>query len=99
PERTYKSGLKRDQQYVVQSVDTTQNRIVVKCLDTMETISLNPSRHTKISVYERLEAELSVGDKVRITRNNAQLDLVNGARYEVMSVTPSTIKLGQVGKD
>lgn len=29
-----------------------------------------------------------------VTRNNASLDLVNGARFEVLAVTPTTVTIG-----
>ena len=68
-------------------------------LQTGEVIKFNPSRTTKLSIYELRQSELSAGDKVRITRNNAALDLVNGERYSVLAVTPLTISLGKVAND
>ncbi|SHI11837.1 MobF family relaxase [Pollutimonas bauzanensis] len=99
PERAYKNGLEPDAQYVVTAIDTGRNRIAVAHLVTGERIEFNPSRSTKLSVYDRVEAELSAGEVVRVTRNDARLDLVNGERYTVLAVTPGTVKLGRLDAD
>lgn len=57
-------------------------------------ITFKPKSARKLSVYNYREAELSAGDKVRISRNDAQLDLVNGQRADVLDVTPTTVTLG-----
>src|SRR5690606_38351975 len=98
-ERDYKIGLRHDLQYTVANVDTQRNRVTVVDLQTGETVTFNPSRTTRISVYERLQTELSAGDMVRISRHNASLDLANGERYEVLAVTADTVKLGRVDAD
>ena len=41
---------------------------------------------------------MSAGDWVRVTRNNAKLDLVNGGRFEVLAVTPTTVTIGGNGR-
>ncbi|MGE4371007.1 MAG: conjugal transfer protein, partial [Burkholderiaceae bacterium] len=46
---------------------------------------------SKLSVYREHRAELSPGDWVRITRNNAELDLVNGQRLQVVSVSDTHV--------
>ncbi|TFL14062.1 conjugative relaxase [Pusillimonas caeni] len=99
PERGYKNGLRHDGQYTIVNVDSQRNRIAVVDLQTGEKVTFNPSRTTRISVYERLQTELSAGDMVRITRNDASLDLANGERYEVLAVTAGTVKLGRVDAD
>lgn len=96
PERSYRCGLNQDALYEVIAVDNQRNRITVRELVSGTQIEFNPSRAAKLSVYERIKAELSAGDAVRITRNNAKLDLVNGERYSVLGVTPTTITLGKL---
>ncbi|MBC2768789.1 MobF family relaxase [Pusillimonas minor] len=95
PERDYRNGLLAGNQYKVISVDTQLNRIQVAHLQTGVTVEFNPSRTTKLSIYELRQSELSAGDSVRITRNDAKLDLVNGERYEVLAVTPTTVTIGK----
>ena len=99
PERDYRNGLQAGNQYKVISVNTERNRIQVAHLQTGEIIEFNPSRTTKLSIYELRQSELSAGDSVRITHNNAKLDLVNGERYEVLAVSPVTVTLGKRGED
>lgn len=99
PERDYRNGLLAGNQYKVMNVDTEKNRIQVAHLQTGELIDFNPSRTTKLSIYELRQSELSAGDSVRITRNNAKLDLVNGERYEVLAVTPTTVTIGKRAED
>lgn len=95
PERSYRVGLEHTSQYKVIKIDHDRNRLTVENLSTKERITFNPARATKLSVYKNEETELSVGDRVRVTRNDAKLDLVNGERYDVLSVTPTTVQIGQ----
>lgn len=44
-------------------------------------------------LYEPERAELAPGDRVRITRNDAALDLANGDRFTVAAVSPRAITL------
>ena len=47
--------------------------------------------HRKLSVYEPDKKELSSGDVVRITRNDKDLDIANGDRFKIASVSPHQI--------
>lgn len=96
PEQNYKSGLQRGELYTV--VDTGPgNRLTVIDTDGRK-ITFSPAQHTKISVYQPERAELSVGDTVRITRNNAELDLANGDRFKVAAVGPGKVTLEGGGR-
>ena len=44
--------------------------------------------HRKLSVYEPDKKELSSGDVIRITRNDKDLDIANGDRFKIASVSP-----------
>ncbi|MFT0548513.1 MobF family relaxase [Allopusillimonas ginsengisoli] len=97
PERDYKCGLLRGELYRVVECERSADRIWVMPLNgdgTATSIEILPKTMSKLSVYHTHEAELSVGDRVRITRNNADLDLVNGQRCEVVAVTPQAVTLG-----
>lgn len=100
PERDYKMGdLRQGEMYRVVGVDADKpNQLEVEHLATRVRTTFNPARTAKISVYQPVEAELSAGDWVRVTRNNAGLDLVNGARFEVLAVTPASVTLGAGGR-
>ncbi|SAI46651.1 conjugal transfer protein [Bordetella ansorpii] len=93
PERSYASGLQAGQAYRIMARDTMRNTLTVENLSTAERISFNPLRATKLSVYQPVRAELSVGSWVRVTRNDAARDLVNGGRFEVVAVSRDTITI------
>ena len=100
PERDYKTGnLRQTEMYRVIGVAPGKpNDLVVEHVITGERTQFNPARAAKLSVYEPVQAELSAGDWVRVTRNNAKLDLVNGGRFEVLAVTPTTVTIGGNGR-
>lgn len=92
PERTYKSGLQRGELYSV--ADTGPgNRLTVQAQKDGEIIQYNPMTHGKISVYEQETGELSTGDIVRITRNDAKLDIANGDRFTVTGIEEGKVQL------
>ncbi|WP_267900241.1 ATP-binding domain-containing protein [Legionella septentrionalis] len=49
--------------------------------------------YRKLSVYEPDRKELSSGDFVRITRNDKDLDIANGDRFKITSVSPDQITI------
>lgn len=91
PERDYSNGLQRGQVYEV--IDTGPgNRLTVKD-EQGENISFSPARFSKLSVYSIEKTELAPGDQVRMTRNDAQMDVANGDRFTVKSVRENQILL------
>ncbi len=108
PEQDYQRlGMKRGALYRVEDTGPG-NRLVVRRMTEEreaspvpgrvapegETIAFSPRLATKLSVYQHQRAELSVGDRVRITRNNAELDVANGDRFRVEVVTRDRVTLG-----
>ena len=92
PEKDYaKSGLKRGETYQVEDTGPG-NRLLLRS-EQGEQIAINPMQHSKLSVYQPEKVELSVGDKVRITRNDAKLDVANGDRFTVDRVSADGITL------
>jgi conjugative relaxase-like TrwC/TraI family protein len=92
PERDYpKVGLERGALYEVTETGPG-NRLTVRDKDG-KTIEFSPMAYRKLSVYQPERAELAVGDRVRITRNDPALDLANGDRFTVARTGPSTITL------
>lgn len=96
PERDYRAGnLRQNQLYrVIGVVPDKPHHLEVEHIATGLRSTFNPGRAAKLSVYELVKAELSAGDWVRVTRNNAELDLVNGGRFEVLGVSPTTVTIG-----
>ncbi len=58
-----------------------------------ETVEFSPMTCRRLSVYEPERSELAVGDRVRITRNDAARDLANGDRFVVADVTRAAVTL------
>ncbi|ALM83105.1 hypothetical protein ASB57_09200 [Bordetella sp. N] len=93
PERSYGAGnlLHGEMYRVLGATSHSPNQLEVEHVSTKQRRTFNPARTTKISVYEPVRSELSVGDCVRVTRNNAELDLINGDRFEVLAATPTSV--------
>jgi len=91
PERDYPHrGLARGALYEVIE-NAPGNRLTVRAHD--KTITFNPLLHRKLSVYASEKTKLAPGDRVRITRNDAALDLANGDRATVRSVSAEKVTL------
>ncbi|MFW8314673.1 hypothetical protein, partial [Klebsiella pneumoniae] len=80
----YSNGLKRGAVYTV--LDTGPGNKLTVSDGSVDTIAFSPARFSKLSVYSVEKTELAVGDQVRITRNDAHLDLANGDRFKVKGV-------------
>ena len=92
PERSYlRVGLARGALYEVTETGPG-NRLTVRG-EKGEVIRFSPMIHRRLSVYEPERAELAPGDRIRITRNDAALDLANGDRFTVMAVSPRRVTL------
>jgi conjugative relaxase-like TrwC/TraI family protein len=96
PERDYQCGLKRGELYWVTG-SPRHDRITVQAVNPgaskPEPIEIIPRTMSKLSVYHLNESELSMGDQVRITRNYAQHDLVNGQLARVVAIEASTVTI------
>ena len=77
PERDYPAaGLVRWESYQVHDV-LPGNTLELKAKDST-TLTVNPRKVTKLSVYHLERSELAVGDTIRITHNDIGNDLTNG---------------------
>ncbi|WP_104039334.1 MobF family relaxase [Xanthomonas citri] len=95
PEKDYqKAGLTRGETYRVKEA-LPGNALVLQRQDGTTT-TINPRKATQLSVYHLERAELSVGDTVRINRNDPGRDLTNGDRMRVAGVIGGTVKLESV---
>ncbi|VVE85396.1 MobF family relaxase [Pandoraea sputorum] len=92
PERDYqRADLTRGEIYRVREA-LPGNMLVLQRPDGTTT-SINPRRATQLSVYQLECAELSVGDTVRINRNDPGRDLTNGDRMRVAGVSGGAVML------
>jgi conjugative relaxase-like TrwC/TraI family protein len=93
PERSYpRTGLVRGMLYKVEDC-SNGNRLMVRCMENQQAIEFNPMTYRKLSVYEPDRKELSVGDVVRVTRNDKNLDIANGDRFKIASISPQQISI------
>src|SRR5690606_4521816 len=101
PERDYKCGLKRGELYRVTG-SNGHDRISVTPVQAeagnAQPREIIPKTMSKLSVYHLNEAELSVGEQVRITRNNALHDLVNGQLAKVVAIDSASVTLETQGR-
>lgn len=97
PERDYrKASLTRGETYRVRDA-LPGNMLVLQRPDgTMATV--NPRKATHLSVYHLERTELSVGDTVRINRNDAGRDLTNGDRMRVAAVSGGAVTLESIAQ-
>ncbi|MGO3743931.1 MAG: MobF family relaxase [Alcaligenes aquatilis] len=101
PERDYQCGLKRGELYRVTG-STRHDRITVEALQPgpspAQPVEIIPKTMSKLSVYHLNRAELSAGDHVRLTRNDAHNDLVNGQLAKVVAVDAASVTLETNGR-
>jgi len=92
PERDYKKiGLMRGEIYQV--IDTgPHNKLTVEGKDRQLT-TFSPMVYSNLSVYKMESKEIVAGDRVRITRNDAVLDVANGDRFTVVEADKAKIVL------
>lgn len=84
PERDYKNGLNKGEQYKV--IDNgPNNSLTVKDKKGKE-ITFNPVNYKKISNYSTTKEELSIGDTVRMQRGNKDLGLDAGEKLKVEKI-------------
>lgn len=85
PEKSYKSsGLERGQLYTVLELGQG-NRLILQN-SKGEQLAINPQRHAALSIYRPEKQEYAPGDILRVTKNDAKLDLANGDRFVVEKV-------------
>jgi len=101
PERDYQCGLKRGEMYRVTG-STRHDRLTVESIQPdqspTQAMEIIPKTMSKLSVYHLSRAELSVGDHVRITRNDAHNDLVNGQLAKVAAIDASSVTIETNGR-
>lgn len=92
PERDYKRiGLERGHTYRVVE-NGPDNRLTVENANG-ERVTFSPMVHNRLSVYALEKKEIAPGDRIRITRNDAGMDLANGDRFTVKSIGQQEIVL------
>ncbi len=78
-----RSGLEKNQQYRVQSVD--EDSLVLVGQDGQEQ-RVSPASFKFKEVYEAIETNIAVGDRLRWGKNDKQLNRINGKEFVVTQI-------------
>ena len=93
PESNYKRlGLERGQQYKV--IDNGPGNLLTVQGEDGKIASFSP-KQARLSVYKVDKSELAVGDIIRITRNDKNLDLANGDKFFVREIEDGRLSLSK----
>ena len=84
-------GLKRGVYYQVEDI-RPENLLAVRDKGG-PVIVFSPMVHRQLSLHEPLRTELTVGDRIRVTRDDASLGLARGDLFTVAETTPLRISL------
>lgn len=83
--RNYKSiGVSKGETLEVAGIDT--HRGIVQMKRDGQTVEWDPAKLRRAEVYEARQSKLQAGDQIRFTRNEYDLDRVNGHTAQVLSV-------------
>lgn len=96
PEQDHASGLKRHEIYDVVGHEG-RDKLVVRAPNG-DVVTFDP-KDAVLSVYDPEMAELSPGDRVKITRNDALKDLDNGQRFTVKALRDDQVVLSDGRRD
>jgi len=98
PERDYQRiGLERGETYRVVETGPGNNLTVEG--KNGQRVTFSPMVYNRLSVYKLERKELVAGDRVRITRNDAGLDVANGDRFTVVNASKTEIVLSNGKRD
>jgi conjugative relaxase-like TrwC/TraI family protein len=98
PQRSYGEILIKGEQLRVVDHDSRRNTLLVE-RENGQPICFDPRRHSLLRIYEREIIDLAPGDLVRVSANDKSLGLVNGARYEVVKIDASMLRLQREGQE
>ncbi|MEI7429273.1 MAG: MobF family relaxase, partial [Betaproteobacteria bacterium] len=82
---------KHGEQFEVLKNDEQRNTVRMKSLTTGKEVTFNPQKKTGFSLYESHQVGMSVGDEIRFVKNNKELDVRNGTKGKVTSVTSTFV--------
>jgi conjugative relaxase-like TrwC/TraI family protein len=86
------ADLVRGHHYDIVAVSNKENQVVVRGQDGKD-ISIDPSKLRGLSIYTKQTLPLAKGDWVRLTRNNTNLGVANGERYQIEKISKDAVTL------
>jgi hypothetical protein len=85
------AGLEQRVYYDVIAVDSKSNKLSLRDGDG-QIHQVDPSILGSMSAFTKEQIDLAAGDWVRVTRNNSNLGIANGERYQVEQVMVDSVK-------
>ncbi|HIC2006324.1 TPA: MobF family relaxase [Citrobacter freundii] len=98
PEKDYlRYGLERGKSYRV--VEQSEGNTLIVEGEGGKRLTINPAHIKNLSVYKQEQQQYGVGEKLVITRNNAELDVANGDRFTITGIQANHIYLSDGTKE
>ena len=89
--RDYRSlGIKRDDYASVVSVNNSTGSILLEGSDGLR-FNWDPQKQSKVEVFVKERREVAVGDEIRFTKNNRDIQVNNGTLGKVTAVSSAAI--------
>ncbi len=86
PTRTYaRQGLEKNQKYSVVGINPSTNQLIVQTAS-KEILTIDPAHCQRKSVYTVQQIPITVGDRLRWTKNDRDKDIHNGQRFTIREI-------------
>jgi conjugative relaxase-like TrwC/TraI family protein len=86
PTRTYpRQGLEKHQKYAIIGINPSTNQLIVQTAN-REILTIDPAHCQRKSVYTVQQIPVTVGDRLRWTKNDRDNDIQNGQRFTIREI-------------
>jgi conjugative relaxase-like TrwC/TraI family protein len=86
PTRTYpRQGLEKNQKYTIVGIRPSANQLIVQTAS-QEVLTIDPAHCQRKSVYTIQQIPITVGDRLRWTKNDRENDIHNGQHFTIREI-------------
>jgi conjugative relaxase-like TrwC/TraI family protein len=86
PMRTYpRQGLEKNQKYAIVGINPSANQLIIQTTS-QEILTIDPAHCQRKSVYTVHQIPITVGDRLRWTKNDRDNDIHNGQRFTIREI-------------
>jgi conjugative relaxase-like TrwC/TraI family protein len=86
PTRTYpRQGLEKNQKYTIVGIRPSANQLIVQTAS-QEVLTIEPAHCQRKSVYTIQQIPITVGDRLRWTKNDRENDIHNGQHFTIREI-------------
>ncbi len=86
PMRTYpRQGLEKNQKYTIVGINPSANQLIIQTAS-QEVLRIDPAHCQRKSVYTVQRIPVTVGDRLRWTKNDRDNDIQNGQRFTIREI-------------